>query len=79
MNASLGRCTFLGTPPTQKVTPSFGVADVEVDGHTLGCQVTGSFQPLLDAVRGYEVFTFLAGPAATELLESVSGGKEGHA
>jgi hypothetical protein len=28
---------------------------VEVDGSVLRCLVCGSFQPLLDAVRGFEV------------------------
>ncbi len=37
--------------------------------------VTSAFQPLLDAVRGYEVLTFLTGPAASDPLESVSDGK----
>jgi hypothetical protein len=59
--------TFEGAPPTRQVMRASGVSDVEVDGHTLRCRVTGSFQPLLDAVRGYEVLT----------LESVGDGKGG--
>jgi hypothetical protein len=32
-----------------------GVSDVEVDGPVLRCRVCGSFQPFLEALRGYEV------------------------
>ncbi len=31
------------------------MTDVEVDGFVLRCVVHGSFQPLLEALRGYEV------------------------
>ncbi len=55
------------------------IQTVEVDGHTLRCRVTGSFQPLLDAVRGYEVLTLLARlPGANPLSQSALG-KEGQA
>jgi hypothetical protein len=46
---------FVGRPPTSRVECAQGVSDVEVDGSVLRCLVSGSFQPLLDAVRGYEV------------------------
>jgi len=41
--------------PTSRVERAQGVSDVEVDGSVLRCLVSGSFQPLLDAVHGYEV------------------------
>jgi hypothetical protein len=34
-----------------------GVSDVEVDGPVLRCRVCGSFQPFLEALRGYEVIS----------------------
>lgn len=46
---------FVGLPPTRRVECAQGVSDVEVDGSILRCLVCGSFQPLLDAIRGYEV------------------------
>jgi hypothetical protein len=36
--------------------------DVEVDGCRLRCRVLGSFQPLLEALRGYEVVNFTSIP-----------------
>jgi hypothetical protein len=47
--------TFVETPPTRQVERASGVADVEVDGHTIRCLVCGSFQPFLEALRGHEV------------------------
>jgi hypothetical protein len=58
---------FVGRPPTRRVECAQGVSDVEVDGSVLRCSVTGSFQPLLDALRGYEVLD----------LDAVSVEKEG--
>jgi len=46
---------FVGVPPTGRVERAQGVSDVVMDGSILRCLVCGSFQPLLDAVRGYEV------------------------
>lgn len=46
---------FVGPPPTRRVECAQGVSNVEVDGSVLRCLVWGSFQPLLDAVRGFEV------------------------
>jgi hypothetical protein len=40
-----------------------GVSHVEVDGTTVRCLVTGSFQPLLEALRGHEVITLQSTPA----------------
>ena len=47
--------SFAGTAPTQQVERASGVSDVEIDGAVLHCLVCGSFQPFLDALRGYEV------------------------
>jgi hypothetical protein len=57
---------FIGPPPTRRVECAQGVSDVEVDGSTLRCLVRGSFQPLLDAVRGYEVVDLHAVPIEHE-------------
>jgi hypothetical protein len=55
--------TFIGTPPTRRIERASGVTDVEVDGQTVRCLVIGSFQPFLEAVRGYEVLSLTAIPA----------------
>ena len=55
--------TFVGTPPTRQIARASGVTDVEVDGQTVRCLVYGSFQPFLDAVRGYEVISLRSLPA----------------
>jgi hypothetical protein len=47
--------SFVGTPPAQRVERASGVSEVEVDGSVLRCLVNGSFQPFLEALRGYEV------------------------
>jgi hypothetical protein len=47
--------TFVGPPPARQIARASGVTEVEVDGHRLRCLVCGSFQPLLEALRGYEV------------------------
>jgi len=52
--------TFTGIPPTRPVGLASGVTDVQVDDHTLRCLVHGSVQPLLEAVRGYEVTSLTA-------------------
>jgi hypothetical protein len=46
---------FVGRPPARQVERAPGVSDVEVDGPVLRCRVCGSFQPFLEALRGYEV------------------------
>jgi hypothetical protein len=57
---------FVGRPPASRVESAQGVSDVEVDGSVLRCLVSGSFQPLLDAVRGYEVVDLNAVSAEDE-------------
>ena len=47
--------TFVETPPTRQLERASGVSEVQVDGHTIRCVVAGSFQPLLEALRGREV------------------------
>jgi hypothetical protein len=52
----------IGTPPVRDIERAAGVSDVEVDGPSLRCIVTGSFQPLLEALRGVEVTTLQSTP-----------------
>ena len=54
--------TFVGTPPTYRIECASGVTDVRVDGQIVRCLVYGSFQPFLEAVRGYEVVNLSAIP-----------------
>jgi len=54
--------TFIGRPPARQVARASGVTDVEVDGHQLRCLVCGSFQPLLEALQGYEVINLTSIP-----------------
>ncbi len=54
--------TFIGPPPARQVARASGVTEVEVDGHRLRCLVCGSFQPLLEALRGYEVLSITSLP-----------------
>jgi hypothetical protein len=46
---------FAGAPPVRQVERASGVSQVEIDGPVLRCVVRGSFQPFLEALRGYEV------------------------
>jgi hypothetical protein len=39
----------------RQIERASGVSEVEVDGQLLRCLVYGSFQPFLEALRGYEV------------------------
>ena len=54
--------TFIGTAPIRQIELASGVSDVEVDGQLVRCMVYGSFQPFLEAVRGYEVISLTAIP-----------------
>ncbi len=54
--------TFVGKPPTRQIERASGVSDVQVDGQVVRCLVCGSFQPFLEAVRGYEVIGLTAIP-----------------
>ena len=54
--------TFVGSAPGVQVERASGVSDVEVDGPSLRCVVTGSFQPFLEALRGHEVLSLVSTP-----------------
>jgi hypothetical protein len=54
---------FVGAPPVRQVERASGVSAVEIDGRILRCVVSGSFQPFLEALRGYEVFSLQATPS----------------
>jgi hypothetical protein len=47
--------TFVGAAPARRVERASGVSEVESDGSVLRCLIRGSFQPFLEALRGYEV------------------------
>ncbi len=57
--------TFVGRPPARQIARATGVTDVAVDGCRLRCLVQGSFQPLLEALRGYEVISLTSIPTST--------------
>jgi len=57
--------TFVGPPPARQVALASGVGEVEVDGHELRCLICGSFQPLLEALQGYEVISITSIPSPT--------------
>lgn len=59
--------TFIGPPPARQIELASGVSDVEVDGQLVRCLVCGSFQPFLEAVRGYEVLNLTAIPAPQQV------------
>ena len=54
--------TFVARPPTRQIVAAVGVSDVEVVDRRVRCLVRGSFQPLLEALRGYEVIGFTSIP-----------------
>ena len=58
--------TFVGTPPARQIEQAQGVGDVRVEGQTVRCVIYGSFQPFLEALRGYEVVGLTATPVGTE-------------
>jgi hypothetical protein len=53
---------FVGPPPARQIARAPGVSNVEVDGSRLRCIVCGSFQPFLEALRGYEVISLASIP-----------------
>lgn len=55
---------FVGVPPARQAERAPGVSDVEVDGPVLRCCVCGSFQPFLEALRGYEVISLTSAAGA---------------
>ncbi|HKT05278.1 MAG TPA: hypothetical protein VJT31_37655 [Rugosimonospora sp.] len=54
--------SLVGTPPARQIERASGVSAVEIDGSTVRCLVAGSFQPLLEALRGHEVITLRSVP-----------------
>jgi len=56
--------SFVGAAPAGQVERALGVSDVEVHGSILRCLVYGSFQPFLEALRGYEVVGLSSTPAS---------------
>ena len=65
--------SFVGVPPARQVERASGVSEVEVDGQILRCLVTGSFQPFLEALRGYEVVDLRSAPAAARTSGTTPG------
>jgi hypothetical protein len=66
--------TFVGSPPTRQIERASGVSDVEVDGHTLRCFISGSFQPFLETLPGYEVIGLTSIPTLGRLEPGREGG-----
>jgi len=54
--------SFVGVPPARQIERASGVSEVEIDGPILRCLVLGSFQPLLEALRGHEVISLTSTP-----------------
>jgi hypothetical protein len=54
--------SFVGTPPVQRIERAAGVSQVEIHGPIVRCLVIGSFQPFLEALRGYEVVSLQSRP-----------------
>jgi hypothetical protein len=68
--------TFVGRPPARQMTRASGVAEVETDGCRLRCLVSGSFQPFLEALRGYEVMSLTSTPALSRADRPPRKGEE---
>jgi hypothetical protein len=66
--------SFVGAPPARQIERASGVSEVEVDGPILRCLVCGSFQPFLEALRGHEVISLSASPAAAGLQRARRSG-----
>ena len=65
--------TFFGTPPATQIERASGVTDVQVDGEVVRCRVWGSFQPILEAVRGSEVINLTAIPVPDQTEADIEG------
>jgi hypothetical protein len=68
--------TFVGRPPARQMARASGVAEVETDGCRLRCLVSGSFQPFLEALRGYEVMSLTSTPAPSRAERPPRKGEE---
>jgi hypothetical protein len=67
--------TFVGPAPARQIAQAIGVTEVELDGNRLCCVVCGSFQPFLEALRGYEVISLVSMPAVAPTPELKRGEK----
>ena len=69
---------FGGPVPAREVARASGVSDVEARGAVLRCRILGSFQPILEALRGYEVLRLESGRSleftSTSRLEEGNAG-----
>jgi hypothetical protein len=61
---------FVGAAPVRQLRRAAGVSDVEIDGPIVRCLVSGSFQPFLEALHGYEVITLTSTPNPPSNKES---------
>jgi hypothetical protein len=68
--------SFVGPTPAGQIARASGVTDVEVSGQTVRCLVYGSFQPFLDALRGYEVISLTSSVATDRATEPGAPGPE---
>jgi hypothetical protein len=69
--------TFVGSPPARQIARASGVTEVNVDGRRLRCVVSGSVQPFLEALRGYEVITLVSTPLFSRTERHPRAGEEG--
>jgi hypothetical protein len=65
---------FVGAPPARQIERASGVSEIEIDGAILRCLVCGSFQPFLEALRGYEVVSL----TSTSTPEGRSSSRSAH-
>ena len=63
--------TFVARPPARRIEAAVGVSEVEVVDRRVRCLVRGSFQPLLEALRGYEVLGFTSIPTHLDTCSSI--------
>ncbi len=68
--------TFVGSPPTRQIARASGVTEVNVEGRRLRCLVNGSFQPFLEALRGYEVISLTSTPSLSRAEPHPGRGEE---
>jgi hypothetical protein len=69
--------TFVGSPPARQIARASGVTEVEVDGRRLWCVVSGSVQPFLEALHGYEVISLVSRPSFSGGERHPRTGEEG--
>ena len=54
------------TPPAARLASTAGVSEVAVSGTTFTCVISGSFQPLLESLQGYEVVHLRSSPQVSD-------------